>query len=185
MSADLNALTPEEQDFVIGLLYRAGIWVSHADDDASTEHDDELEAAALQKVLYYIHRHPQKYGAVIAQLAEEALQHTVSWKRWATQGDTFLADISKGVQILSFHFNAEEVLNFKRAMMLVGTGVAKSCRERADYAEAEAGVFGIIADKINSFMSAVMDRNSFRELNISPEEDTALNKLHQALASAR
>lgn len=179
MSA-LSLFSPEERDFLIGLFYRTGLYISHADDDGTTQRDDEKETKALLSVLNFLSGR-KKYGEMVSELAAEAAHQNKSWKRWAQQEESFLDDAAKAAKMISTRFNKDDVLHFKKALMLVGSYVAKSYREEADYAQEEAGIFGELGEKITAMMTAITDRQSHDEMSVSPAEYDALHALHKAL----
>lgn len=180
-----SELSSEECLFLMSVMYRAGICVSYADDDGATEEDDGVELNALTRILSYIKSHDDVYGAVVSATAWKALDHKDMWPQWAKEAedaDSVMRDAAKSAHLLRKRYSKDEAKHFCKAIMVIGTSVAKSYREEVDYVEEESGVFGVLADKVNRLIEAVVDPRSLGELNVSPAEDTVLQSLHQSLS---
>lgn len=180
--SELGLFTTEEQDLLTGILFRVGHFVSHADDDGSTEKDDMAEQKAIDHALSHVAR-TASYGSVSNELAAEALRQVRCHGRWKSLEANVVEDVAEATKIAHARLNQDQFNGFRRAVMTVGTSVARAYRENADYeqVDSEAGVFARIADSINSAILSITDNKSYKAMNVSPAEEDALISIHQAL----
>jgi hypothetical protein len=170
----LADFTKEEADLIVSLPYKAGMWVSHSEDQDG-ESDDTHENKALTTCL----RHFAKMGdgkPLFAQIIKEALRSEDKWADWADQSFTLIEDIQKAVPILRGKASVDEIKLIKRSLMEIGTAVAQSSDEYGDDSASE-GIFG----KILSKFSNLADHDAGHPMNVSASEDSALEKLRAAL----
>ena len=69
---------------------------------------------------------------------------------------------------------------FSKALMLIGTVVAKAFREDNDLKE-DKGYLAWLTEKANELTLAVTDHEAYKDMNISPAESTALTELFMIL----
>ena len=176
--SELHRFLPEDQDLLVGLPYRVGMWMSGIDDTDLGTQSEEQEAAKLRSVLQSLAG--SKKSVLLADIATEALRQTSNWPRWASMTETVLEDVSSAKRVLKGQATQEEFNAFAKALMLVGTAVARAVREDNDMVE-EKSYLGWLSDKVNDITMALTDREAHKDMNISPAEDTALNELLDTL----
>lgn len=176
--SELQRFSPEDQDVLVGLLCRVGMWISGIDDTDVSTASEEKEEAKLRDVLQSLSA--TKKSTLIAELASEALRQKSNWPRWATSTDTVLDDVTAAKRILKGQGTSLEMGAFSKALMLIGTVVAKAFREENDLKE-EKGYLSWLTEKANELTLAMTDHESYKDMNISPAEDTALHDLLETL----
>lgn len=170
----LSDFTKDEAELLINLPYKAGMWVSHSEDQDG-ESDDTHENKALTACL----RHFAKMGdgkPLFVQIIKETLRSEDKWTAWADQSFTLIEDIQKAVPILRGKASVDEIKLFKRSLMEIGTAVAQASDEFGDDSGDE-GFFG----KILAKFSGLADHDAGHPMNVSASEDSALEKLRTAL----
>ena len=176
--SQLDLISPEERDLVIGLPYRVGVFVSHADDEGGEE-DDEKEMQALERILTAIARQHEK-----SPFVQDVLQQTIAskdqWPSWAEQTFSVAADAEKIMQVLSTQLPEADWKIYRGLLVRVGRTVAEAYGEFGEEFDDEAsgGLFGKLVDKITGRAEDTADE---AHINISAAEDAALSELAAAL----
>ncbi len=180
--SELQRFVPEDQELLVGIFYRTGYWVSTIDDTDVGEESEHIEKKQLISVLEKISK-AAKAGALINELAAEAVRQKGSWTRWEGNNDDFLPDLSRAISAAKGQTNAEEYKAFEKAIMMIGTAVAEAYREDADNAPEPEGYFSWLSEKANNVVLALTDKQSLKDMNISPQEDDALQEMWATLKS--
>lgn len=181
--SELQRFLPADQDLLVGVMYRTGVWMSHIDDTDETDKSEDKERAKMLSVLKSIST-SAKAGELVAEIAEEAIRQQPNWPRWSATADAVLSDVPKVKALMRGQGTRDEYVAFGKALMMIATSVARAYREENDSDhEEEGGYFGWLSDKASELTMALTDRETHRDLNISPAEDTALNDLLAALKS--
>lgn len=178
--SELGRFLPEDRDLLAGLFYRVGLWVSRVDDTDVGEESENREHARLLAVLQGL---AERSGTpeLVRELAGEASRQKASWPRWGRGEETILTDVTAGLRLLKRQGTTEETSSFQKSLMFVGTAVARAYREEADGEKEEKGKLSWLSDKAGELLTSVLDREAWRDLSISPAEDTALTNLLDAL----
>lgn len=176
---DFSTFTDDDQDFLAGLLYRAGIWISHAEDDEGEE-DDEREMEALEAVLASVAR--RHAGEPFIQgVAKAALERRDRWPDWEDGVLSVLQDCPKAIALLKRAAPEKTVKAYKGAVMEIAVAVARAYGEFAGEKEAGGGLFGALVEKIVSGFSGLSEGDAGHPMNVSPAENTSLSRLAAAL----
>lgn len=178
--SELERFTPQDQDLLIGLFYRVGVWISHIDDTDEGTASEEKEHAKLLNVLQVVAK-SDAAGCLVNDLAAEAVRQNTSWARWAKMTDNILSDVAKARATIKAHATPQEYVSFGKAVMMIGTSVARAFREESDMEEKGTGYLSWLTEKAGNLTQALTDREAHKDMNISPAEDTALNDLLDAL----
>lgn len=178
--SELSRFLPESQDLLVGLFYRVGLWISRVDDTDEEETSETVEYEQLFRVLTKIAK-TESNPLLVREMAEEAARQKQSWSRWAKSEDILLEDISRGLNLLKGQGVEAEISSFRKALMFIGTSVARAYREDQDMERTGQRALSWLAEKAGEMLTAVVDREAYRDLSISPAEDTALTELLQAL----
>lgn len=178
--SELERFTPQDQDLLIGLFYRVGIWISHIDDTDEGTASEEKELAKLLHVLGVVAK-SDSAGSLVNDLASEAIRQNTSHARWAKMTDDILSDVRQARVIIKAHGTQQEYVSFGKALMMIGTSVARAFREESDMEEKGGGYLSWLTEKASNLTQALTDREAHKDMNISPAEDTALNELLTAL----
>lgn len=178
--SELERFTPQDQDLLIGLFYRVGMWISHIDDTDEGTASEEKERAKLLHALGIVAK-SDNAGCLVNDLASEAIRQNTSHARWEKMTDDILADVQRARVVIKAHGTAQEYVSFGKALMMVGTSVARAFREESDVEEKGSGYLSWLTEKAGNLTQALTDREGHKDMNISPAEDTALNELLDAL----
>lgn len=180
--SELQRFVPEDQELLVGIFYRTGYWISTIDD---TDVGEESERREMRQLLLTLEKisNAQKAGALVNELAAEALRQKGSWRRWENANDDYLADLDRAVIAAKGQTNDGEFKSFSRAILMIGTAVAEAFREEVDNAPEPEGYFAWLSEKANTVLLAVTDKQSLKDMNISPSEDDALHQIVATLKS--
>ncbi|MCK5284611.1 MAG: hypothetical protein KAJ86_03400 [Alphaproteobacteria bacterium] len=179
--SELLLFSKEEQQLLISLPYKIGMWVSYAD-DVDGEDDDALEGKALEGCIEAIARlHDSK--PFIKSVAVEILNQSDDWDIWATQAFHVLGEAEKVVQILEEYLPSDQVKNYKAMLMEIATAVAQASGEfdAFDVADKEEGGFGILISKIVGGFSGLSNDDDNHPMNVSASEDSVIYELREVL----
>ena len=176
---ELDILLPEDEALVTSTLYRAGAWMSRADDEPGG-HDDLKEREALERIIALVARLHEK-SPLVRDIAKGTLAGKESWPQWRRRTGEFLADCGRAVRLLDGFASRAEVDEYRATVYQVAEFVARAHgefgKDPKDVSENMlAGFFEAIAKK---FASA---DNAGDVENISDAERAALKQLKQALA---
>lgn len=175
--SELQRFLPADQDLLVGLFLRVGYWMSGIDDTDIGDGSEQQEEAQMLKILKKLSQ-SDKLGGLCAELASEALRQKGNWTRWSTQTDTVLEDVKKAKDLIITQGTVEELPHFGKALVMIATAVAQAFREEAeDVAQEGNGYLSWLSEKATHVALAINDRAAYKDLNISPAEDSALNDL--------
>ncbi len=180
--SELQRFLPKDQEILSGILYRIGYWMSNVDDTDEEDKSEKVEHDYLLKCLENISK-AAKAGPLVNEMAEESRRQKQSWPRWESLNDSVLDDVETIVGLLKSQATDEELKLFIKACVMVGVVVARAFREEPEHKEEHEGYLTWLAEKANNMIMAVTDKESHKDLSISPEEDNALNNLLAALKS--
>lgn len=169
----------EEIILLVSLPYRVGMWISHVDDDADTEHDDQREAVALQAVLKDIAKDKNK--PFTATVVQETLKYPEMWEQWGGEQKDVLDDVQKANALIKGRMPAENIKNFRKSILDVAKTVALAFSESGGdgYDVERESMLGGLVVKIRDLLNKTPDNPD----NISVKERAALQKLMQTLKS--
>jgi hypothetical protein len=180
--SELGRFVPEDRDLLVGLPFRVGNWISHIDDEDLEIESEIKEHARMVQMLNKLAR-AEGMAPLICELAEETLRREASWSRWEAASDDLLDDVRRAVKLLKDQGTPDESASLRRALMTIGTAVARAVRENPEHGEKAEGGFSWLSEKIGRALMAVTESSAYADLNISPAEDTALTELLEALKS--
>lgn len=179
--AFLEELSKEEQMLLVSLPYRAGIWVSRADDDGglSSRH---AEQEALERII-----RKKSAGmfesAFVHEIMVETFDRKDDWKKWAEDIDDIETDCIKAAQILAKKMSRHDQDAYRQNVMHIATEVAKAFREFGQKEALPVKIWAFIRIRIDKIIGLFTGQRYESEtlLNISYEEDIVLAKLSKAL----
>jgi len=165
----LPNLTEEERGFVVALVYRVGMSISHSD-DVDTAHDDRLEVKALEKTLKNLAA-SGRIPHMTRLICQAVLDNHKHWEEWEQHTLTVLSDCDKALAILRTRRKKQELMDYKRLLLTVANAVAGAYDEYHEVPE-KRGFLSFLIPK---------SQNKDTFLNISVSEDAAITNLKQAL----
>ncbi len=166
----------EDVALLASLFARVGMYVSHCDDTDLDETSEEEEKAQMLRAFRRIEKASK--SPLIAAAANEAA-HVLTVPDNDTE-EKLSGDIRDTVQMLVDGDEAGVLSEFRKALMYVGTSVARAYKEELDQHEDEFLMESFMR-KITTFLNQSADPREFRNQNISPAEDSALTMISEAL----
>ena len=177
--SELHRFPPADQDILVSLLYRIGVWMSDIDDTDLDDRSENIENQLMLRTLGIV-ASSRMFGELTADIAFEALRQKGSWERWANTSDSVLADIPQVKSILEAQATGEETALYGNSLMAIATSVARAYREADDIDGLNQSLWARLQEKKDHLVLRLLDRDSFADLNISPAEDSALQELTEA-----
>lgn len=177
----LDQLSAQQRTLIVSMPYRAGLWVSHSDDEGGDEaHEKEL--TALANLIDGFSQ--QVFGSEMLQyIMHQTLARKDEWESWSGDIDKVPEECKQALEILRAHVDEKDVKVYAMRLMELGEAVAVAFREHDD--PVGAGKLKLLATYLLSRVKARLKKvpvKSFDEfLNISAEERKALNRLAGAL----
>lgn len=179
----LSQLSKNEYDLVLGLPYRAGIFVSHAD-DVEGEQDDEMEVKALLASIKQAKALHQE-SKLVSEVCDCILSSEVEWERWENEAFHILRTSQHVIEIVKSNFGLDEAKHYRALVMEVSASVARAASELDafdDWKDEEPeGFFSGMIVKIMGGFSSMSQDDKDHPVNISPAEDSALSQLSALL----
>lgn len=177
----LSTFDDNEQALLISLPYKAGMYVSHAEDEEG-EQDDEKEMRALEHCLKSIAKlhedRPFVYAVTTATLSERD-----QWNMWADDSFKAPEDAKKVMAILRAKSTPKDFKQYRSMIMQISATVARAYGEFGDNwdDDDEEGFFKNVINKVVDGFSSLSDEDNDHPANISPAEESALSALSKAL----
>lgn len=168
---------------IIALPFKAGMWVSHAD-DVDGEADDDNEMRALEKGIPAIARlHGD--SPLVQDVAQALIRNKSRWDGW-TEECFFIAKQAPDImQAVKTHFGLDEAKVFKRYILELAKMVAEAHGEFAAFDDMDEGkkdsFFSGMVGKFVGALAMMGDADQSHPANISPSEKSAMSQLSAAL----
>lgn len=178
--SELERFSPELQEFLAGLFYRVGDFISASDDTDVGEESEELEQKSMLALITQFSE-SRKLPPLICDMARETLARRRDWVRWGDARGQFLSEFEDALDLLQDSLIEDEAQSLRRCAFFLAMRVAESFREEADYGLDDANYFDKMQKKIAYWTLALTDRDARKKLNISPAEDSALHQLYDIL----
>lgn len=125
--SQLDNLTAEDQELIISLPYRVGIWLSHADDEGG-EGDDEQEMATLESILDKIAQTHQR-SAFVRDVIGRTVTARDKWPEWEGRVFTIEEDAKKAMSCLVGVLDEKDWKTYRGMLVHIGRSVAESYGE--------------------------------------------------------
>ncbi len=177
--SELSVFSEDEVELLTSVLYKVGVWISHADDE-SGEEDDVREMKALGACIRAVAKKHDGPG-LVDDLAREVLARQERWEEWTDYSFNVLPECEKALAVMGLHGTKDDLKNYKTALVEVGTTVAMAHGEFGQYDEDDKGVFSALLGKITSGFSSLGADDGSHPMNVSASEDGALSALKDVL----
>jgi len=181
--SQLSNLPEDEALKIISLPYKAGMWISHAD-DVDGEADDINEMKALERGIPQLAK-MHEGSALVQQVANDILAMKDHWAKWEDECFFVTKQAPDIIGVIKTQFGLAEAKQYRAFTMELGKMVAQAASELDafdDEQPKEDGFFGSMIGKIVGGMSGVSQDHKDHPANISPAEGSALSELSAALA---
>lgn len=178
MNKALSNFSPQEQNFILSVPYRVGVWISDSDDNARTRLDDRREQQALEAKIKKLSKQHRKMPFA-AQVMQTILQNRTQWSVWNSQnseGDV-LGDLEKSLILCTQKTSKRDVAEYKHAIWQIALVVAQAYGEHND-PDNEMHV-----DRLFAWLGSFVTTPKLAKTpeNMSIGEKTALKKLRSVL----
>jgi hypothetical protein len=178
---DLSQFSATEFELLVSLPYRAGIFVSYAD-DIDGESDDENEMAMLEATLKAIAVLHADYP-LMKDIFKETLRLKSEWPRWQTKAFNISGDSQMVISLLKSKGGDLLAKQYRSALMEIATTVAQAYGEFGQFDDAakDPSLFGGLVAKVVSSFSSLSADDKNHPMNVSASEESALSELSAAL----
>jgi hypothetical protein len=179
--AFLEKFSADEKEMLVSLPYRAGLWVSRADDAGAPEAGDK-EAVTLEKII--IEKSRGMFESAFAhEVMAEICGRRGDWPRWGDSVDDVPATCEKARTAIAAKLGDHDLDGYRQNIMAIAVAVAEAFRE-FDFTTP-------LPARIMTYMKLALDRligklsgqeyESNDILNVSYKEDVALAALAKSL----
>lgn len=179
----LNKLTAQEKMLVVSLPYRAGLWVSAADETGGEEaHEKEL--TALSNIVQGFSA--MVFGSELLQyIMDETTKHKDKWPQWEQDIENVPEECKQALEALRAHVDEKDVKAYAQRLVEIGEAVALAFREYEDqrFSVKLQIYLSYIVTLLKSKISKSPAKSFEQFLNISMNERKALSRLAQALGT--
>lgn len=169
-------LTDSEKDLVISIPYRAGIWISHIDDNEKTGVDDKKEQQALDKAIEQYSKMGKKMPFV-AFVCSHIMKSQIPQVSWENGTEQFFDALGQSVSICKEKLSKSDVKQYKQLIWQLAMVVAQAYGEDKD-PDNEMHV-----NRFFEWVGTFMGTPSLKKIpeNMSAREKSALQKLRVVL----
>lgn len=173
----LSDFASEDQELVIRLPFRVGIWISEADQTGGDESSEQERQALNTIVASYAEDYLK--SEFVQRVMELTLARKNEWNEWDKNVDAVPGECERAMQILMTRVSPRDVDALKRNLIDVGLAVAMAYREGVHEPPEDAGIIANFMYDLKSFFSVLFGGLKTRtaDENISATEQKALIKL--------
>ena len=177
----LKDFSRDERDTLISLPYRVGLWVSSSDSTGGTDSNLQ-EEVALEKAINSIAQGMFE-SAFVHEIMSETFLQRQEWRRWSANVQSVPQDCLGAIRILQSRVPQRDIDAYRHILMQVGLEVARAFREYDQDAPLLTRIIRGISIGVDRVFGIMHGEKYVSEdlLNISYEEDLALNELAKAL----
>jgi len=173
----LNNLSAEQRTLIVSLPYRAGLWVSHSDEEGGDEAQQKELTALANLIDGFVQ---QVFGSELLQyIMSETLKRKDEWESWSANLDQLPAECVEALSILREHVGEKDVTVYAMRLMEIGEAVAVAFREHADPTPGQYVSYAL--SRIKARLQKVPVKSLDQYLSISAQERKALGALASAL----
>ena len=179
--AFLEEFSQEDRLRLIALPYRVGLWVSTS--DSAGGHDaDQQEIDALEITITRIAQGMFE-SAFVHEIIAETVLNKSQWPEWMGNTDAVPQECLAAIKSLQGKMPQRDVDAYRHILMQVGLEVARAFREYDQNPPLGARLLRGFSMIIDRLFGIIQGEKFVSEdiLNISYEEDRALNQLAQTL----
>lgn len=175
----LSSFSDADAELIVSLPYRAGLYVSYADDEDG-KRDDELEMRAMQACLNEVSKMHEEQ-ALTSEIAASILSRQDQWDAWS-QGVFQIEPLcEKTILALKTQATDEEVKDYIKLILELSSAVAQAYGEFGEDPAPEKGFFGKAMSKIVGGFSGMSSDDINHPMNVSAAEDSAIARIAGAL----
>lgn len=182
--AFLEKFNDQERTLLVGIPYRAGLWVAKADHvggmDSDMKEKFSLESAIRNKSKGMFE------SAFVHEVMIELNARKAEWVSWAGGLDTLTADCEKAVAVMDGRVDRRDIDAYRHNVMHIAVTVAQSFREFDIGQPFWVRVWSVVRIGLDKMIGLARGEAYESEtlLNISYAEDLLLAQLAKALGLA-
>lgn len=180
--AYLDHFSAEQQELLIKLPFRAGLWISGSDDTGGAD-SNEAEKEALANIVRSFAEDFLK-SEFVEEVMRATVQNLDKWDGWSAHPEAIPDEIRRGIEVAALYIDHKQLTAFKHSLQDVAMAVAMAYRE-FDETTPFAAQMRIYSKYWIEYMRSYIKKSQppimDRYLNISVEEQRALDKLTIAL----
>lgn len=173
--SELGNLSPEDNELLVSLPYRVGVWMSYTDDEEG-EQDDIQEMKVLEAIIRSIAQLHER-SEFVQQVARETLRRRDDWPRWSQGCFDILPECEQAIGFLKSYVNDNDLRDYKATLVEIATVVAQAYGEFGEFDDKEEEGLGTMIGKFVGKFSGLSSKDADHPMNISATEDTALSRL--------
>ena len=171
-----SQLSPADEELIISIPYRIGLYVSHADVTGGWDAQDS-EIQSLTGILRDYSNDFCK-TELSQKVLMDCLAARAKWPSWSHKVDEVPSQISHIVTMLETMLSEKELRGFFDVLIDIGLAVAMAFREGSGEEEGERPLVREILARIGT---ALTEQDPLSHINISESERSALKKLTRAM----
>lgn len=179
--AFLEQFSEQEKALLTALPYRAGLWISMADNDGGGA-ASAVEMLALSNIIEFRARGMFR-SAFVHEVIAETYAHRLEWSKWGEGLGRVPAECRRAVEIMGPRLMTHDCDAYCQTVMAISRDVAKAFREFDENTGVRGRLMAGLRIKIDGIIGAIRgeEYESQSLLNISEKEDIALGTLATAL----
>lgn len=170
---ELSSLSPEEIEIIVSLPYKAGIYISYAEDEDGGK-DDDREMRAMERALSAFAQGDDN-SPLIKEIASEILRRKSDWSGWAEGVFVIEPECEKAVKIIKPLVSNRDFQAYIKMIIDITTDVAQAYGEFGMEPEKPSGIMGFV----KKMMGAPDDAD--QPMNVSAAEDDSIARIVKAL----
>jgi len=178
-------IPPREQEILVRLPYRVGMWISMSDDGGGDDADEQEQQALEVLITAYVQDFCK--SEFVQMIMEQTVAHKSEWRNWEQNIESVPEECEQVITFLSDKLDDKELRAFRDNLFEIGYSVAIAYREVDD--QAARVRFGVYLKMwINRLFAVIKGEAAQSEdeaLNISESEHKALAVLDRALTFER
>lgn len=133
----LEKFSDVERDLLASLPWRAGLWVSRAEQGGGTE-ADEAERKALENIIV-AHAGGLVGSSFVHEVIAETLKCRTAWASWGNTNKAVPDDCRRAIAAIVTKLGESEAESFRVAVMDIGLAVARAFSETNDKGRVSIG----------------------------------------------
>jgi hypothetical protein len=173
----LNEFSGDEQDLIVRLPFRVGIWISESDMSGG----DESAAQEREALNTIVAAYAEDYlkSEFVQRVMEMTLARKDEWPKWTDRVDAVPDECDRVMKALATRVPLREVESFKHNLIDIGVAVAMAYREGITEPPEDAGAIANLVFSMKSFFGILFGgfKTATADENISAAEHRALVKL--------
>lgn len=170
-----SQLSPADEELLVSMPYRIGLYVSHADVTGGWDAQD----SEIQSLTGILRDYSNDFCKTefSQKVLMDCLASRAKWPSWSQAVEEVPSQTSRVITTLESMLSEKELRGFCDVLTDVGIAVAMAFREGGD----TAGDKPIVREILSRIGTALGEKDPLDHINISESERSALKKLARAL----